>query len=102
MESLSGFKVNPEAGDVDVVDAKPAAVPSPTSTTYHVSSNDDYAKVEKRPSNKKAKCKWNFISIFLFCFFTHVSVSFSKVCAGFIKFYIKFYQYRLFLFIFKF
>ena len=57
MESLSGFKVNPEAGDVDVVDAKPAAVPSPTSTTYHVSSNDDYAKVEKRPSNKKAKCK---------------------------------------------
>ena len=61
MESLSGFKVNPTdaAGDVDAVDAKPATVPSPTNTTYHVSSNDDYAKVEKRPSNKKPKCKWS-------------------------------------------
>ena len=60
MESLSGFKVNTtEAGDLDVVDAKPA-VSLPMHTTYQVSSNDDYAKVEKRPSNKKAKGESTF------------------------------------------
>lgn len=55
MASLSDFKVK-DTPDLDFVEGKPVAVSSPThTTTFHVSSNDDYAKVEKRPSNKKAK-----------------------------------------------
>ena len=66
MASLSDFKVNtgepvnnrtPSVPEADETDAPPEK-PTLTSTThtYHVSSNDDYAKVEKRPS-QKSKCK---------------------------------------------
>jgi len=63
MASLSDFKVNtgeqpvnnrtpsvPEADETDAPPEKPAI--TSTTHTYHVSSNDDYAKVEKRPSQK--------------------------------------------------
>ena len=64
MASLSDFKVK-DTPDLDFVEGKPVAVSSPThTTTFHVSSNDDYAKVEKRPSNKKAKGELKFFFVF--------------------------------------